>query len=84
MLIVDAPLKHLCLLFLVSVHCIISSKIDVMFLKHETKSARFLFFWYRLPLAATGGMDGKLIIWDMHSYQPRSTCEHEVCYHNSE
>ncbi|XP_065627878.1 uncharacterized protein LOC136066850 [Quercus suber] len=29
-------------------------------------------FW-----AATGGMDQKLIIWDLQHSMPRSTCEHE-------
>ncbi|XP_060172046.1 uncharacterized protein LOC132603144 [Lycium barbarum] len=28
--------------------------------------------------AATGGMDNKLIIWDLHTPSPRSTCEHEA------
>ncbi|XP_059286031.1 uncharacterized protein LOC132039567 isoform X2 [Lycium ferocissimum] len=28
--------------------------------------------------AATGGMDNKLIIWDLHTSSPRSTCEHEA------
>lgn len=30
------------------------------------------------PWAATGGMDQKLIIWDLRQSTPRSTCEHEV------
>ncbi|KAJ8559904.1 hypothetical protein K7X08_003962 [Anisodus acutangulus] len=29
------------------------------------------------PWAATGGMDNKLIIWDLHQSSPLSTCEHE-------
>lgn len=50
MLIVDVPFKHLFLLFLVSVHCIISSKIEVMFLRDETKSAQvFCFFCIGYP-----------------------------------
>lgn len=31
------------------------------------------------PWAATGGMDNKLIIWDLQHSLPRSTCDHEVC-----
>lgn len=31
------------------------------------------------PWAATGGMDKKLIIWDLQHSLPRCTCEHEVC-----
>ncbi|KAL6213837.1 hypothetical protein ACLB2K_013276 [Fragaria x ananassa] len=30
-----------------------------------------------VPWAATGGMDNKLIIWDLQHSLPRSTCDHE-------
>ncbi|WP_407803814.1 hypothetical protein, partial [Staphylococcus aureus] len=29
------------------------------------------------PWAATGGMDNKLIIWDLQHSLPRSICDHE-------
>ncbi|KAA0039129.1 angio-associated migratory cell protein isoform X2 [Cucumis melo var. makuwa] len=32
---------------------------------------------FNSPWAATGGMDQKLIIWDLRQSTPRSTCEHE-------
>jgi hypothetical protein len=31
-------------------------------------------------MVATGGMEGKLIIWDLQTLSARATCEHEVCY----
>ncbi|KAL4190388.1 hypothetical protein AMTRI_Chr07g75400 [Amborella trichopoda] len=30
-----------------------------------------------LPLAATGAMDQKLVIWDLRYSSPRCTCDHE-------
>ncbi|XP_073125393.1 uncharacterized protein [Henckelia pumila] len=35
------------------------------------------------PMAATGGMDNKLIIWDLQHSSPRCTCDHEdgvICF----
>jgi WD40 repeat protein len=43
----------------------------------HTKSVETVGLSSMLPLAATGGMDGKLIIWDLQSLTLRSTCEHE-------
>lgn len=35
---------------------------------------------HMLPLSATAGVDGKLIIWDTASLSVRATCQHpEVC-----
>ena len=35
---------------------------------------------HMLPLIATAGVDGKLIIWDTASLSVRATCQHpEVC-----
>ncbi len=35
---------------------------------------------HMLPLSATAGVDGKLIIWDTASLSARATCQHpEAC-----
>ena len=35
---------------------------------------------HMLPLSATAGVDGKLLIWDTASLSVRATCQHpEVC-----
>lgn len=46
-------------------------------LNGHSKSIECVALARSLPLAATGGMDGKLIIWDLQTLTPRITCEHE-------
>ena len=36
---------------------------------------------HMLPLSATAGVDGRLLIWDTASLSVRATCQHpEVCF----
>lgn len=42
----------------------------------EDSSIESVLFLPKLSLAATGGMDGKLIVWDVPSSTPRVVCEH--------
>nr|XP_016470700.1 PREDICTED: angio-associated migratory cell protein-like isoform X2 [Nicotiana tabacum] len=46
-------------------------------LSSHTDSIECASFSASAPWAATGGMDNKLIIWDLQQSLPRSTCEHE-------
>ncbi|KAG6550304.1 hypothetical protein Mapa_008265 [Marchantia paleacea] len=43
----------------------------------HTKSVESVGLSSILPLAATGSLDGNLIIWDLQTLTPRHTCEHE-------
>ncbi|KAH9542366.1 hypothetical protein CY35_13G001800 [Sphagnum magellanicum] len=46
-------------------------------LTEHTKSVETTGFADGLPMVATGGMEGKLIIWDLQTLSARATCEHE-------
>ncbi|XP_075092098.1 uncharacterized protein LOC107812411 [Nicotiana tabacum] len=46
-------------------------------LSAHTDSIECVGFSASAPWAATGGMDNKLIIWDLQRSSPRSICEHE-------
>lgn len=34
-------------------------------------------FCRQQPLAASAGVDGKLVVWDTHTFTARGTCTHE-------
>ena len=42
----------------------------------EESSVEAVAFSRHLPLAASGGLDGKLIVWDVATASARATCEH--------
>lgn len=46
-------------------------------LNGHSKSIECVGFANSIPLAASGGMDGLLQIWDVHTSTQRSTCQHE-------
>lgn len=43
---------------------------------NEDTSIEVVAFLPTLPLAATSGMDGKLVLWDVASWTARAVCEH--------